>query len=70
VAHARNQFEAEMLVQILREADIPVYFRRTLGTDVPELFAAGARVLLVPADRAADAEDLLDSLQPAGEPAE
>ena len=70
VAYARNQFEAEMLVQILRESDIPVYFRRTLGVDVPELFAAGARVLLVPADRADEAHEILESLQAAGDPAE
>jgi len=70
VAHARNQFEAEMLLQILRESDIPVSSRRSLGTDAPEAFAAGARVLLVAADRAAEAHEVLESLQPAGDPAE
>jgi hypothetical protein len=64
VAWARHQPEAEMLAGILRDNGIPVFFRRSLGADVPDYLAAGARVLLVPADRALEAHALLDPQEP------
>ena len=63
VAYARNQIEAEIILGILREYGIPAFFRRTLGVDVPELFATGARVILVPAERAQEARTLLEEMQ-------
>jgi len=68
VAWARNQFEAEMIVDILRQYGIPAFFRRTMGADLPELFAAGPRVVLAAAERAEEAKDLLDSLDVGDDP--
>jgi bifunctional DNA-binding transcriptional regulator/antitoxin component of YhaV-PrlF toxin-antitoxin module len=63
VAYARHQIEAEMLVDILRQHGIPALFRRTLGADVPEFQVGGARVILVPAERAVEARTLLESIE-------
>jgi hypothetical protein len=64
VAFARHEPEAAMLAGILRDHDIPVFFRRTLGFDVPDMLAGGPRALLVPAGRAMEAHALLDPLEP------
>ena len=69
VAHARNQFEAEMVVDILRQDGIPGFSRRSMGVDVPEFQVYGARVILVPAERAQEARALLDSIEGGDEPA-
>jgi hypothetical protein len=68
VAWARNQFEAEMIVDILHQYGIPAFFRRTMGADLPELFAAGPRVVLAAAERAEEATELLDSLDVGDDP--
>ena len=68
VAWARNQFEAEMIVDILRQSGIPAFFRRTMGADLPELFAAGPRVVLAATEHAEEAKDLLDSLDVGDDP--
>ena len=60
VAWARHQPEAELLAALLREHDIPVFYRRSGGVDVPDMLAGGAREVLVPADRALEAHALLD----------
>jgi hypothetical protein len=67
VAYAHHQVEAEMLVDILRQHGIPGLYRRTMGVDVPEFQVAGARVILVPVERAVEARALLDSIEAGGE---
>ena len=68
VAHAMNQSEAELIQGLLREEGIPSFVRRAAGFDVPDMLAAGPREILVPANRAAEARDLLDA--PVAEPEE
>lgn len=60
LTHARHQPEAELLVNMLRDGGIPAYSKRTMAFDVPDFFGFGARVILVPADRADEARTLLD----------
>jgi hypothetical protein len=52
-----------MLVDILRQADIPAYARRHSSGDVPEMMAAGPHEVVVPEDRAADAHALVDPIE-------
>jgi len=61
VAHAMNQSEAELIQGLLREEGIPSFARRAAGFDVPDMLAAGPRDILVPAERAEEARDLLDA---------
>lgn len=63
VAWARHQPEAEMLAEMLRQAGIPVFFRRTGGVDVPDMLAGGPRELMVPAERAEEARTVLDPFE-------
>ncbi len=60
-AVARHQPEADLLVNLLHDAAIPAYHRRGRGFDVPEFLALGPREVLVPHDRAADAQELLNA---------
>lgn len=60
-AVARHQPEADLIVNLLREGDIPAYHRRGRGFDVPDFLALGPREVMVPQDRAADARRLLDA---------
>jgi hypothetical protein len=62
VAWTRNQVEAEMLVNILRNEDIPAFARRHGSADVPEMMAAGPHVVMVPGDRAIEAHALIDPI--------
>lgn len=59
VAVARNQPESELLLMLLREAEIPACFGRTRGFDVPDMLAAGPRDILVPAHLELDARAVL-----------
>ena len=59
VAGARNQPEAELIQGILKQEGIPSLERRTRGFDVPDMLAAGPRDVLVPADQAQFARELL-----------
>lgn len=59
MATALHQPEAEMLAAMLAELEIPAMVRRTTF-DVPDMLAGGPREVLVPADRAREARDLLD----------
>ena len=61
VAYAMNQSEAELIQGLLREEGIPSFARRAAGFDVPDMLAAGPREILVSADRADEARDLLDA---------
>ncbi len=61
VAVASHEPEAEMLLQVLRNAGIPAMQRRT-EFDHPGMLAAGPRVILVPARYALEAHALLDPL--------
>jgi len=63
VTHARHQPEADLIVNMLRDGGIPAYNRRTMAFDVPDFFGFGARVVLVPADRVAEARTLLDPFE-------
>jgi hypothetical protein len=49
VARAENQSEAELVANLLLEHGIPSLLRRSRGVDVPDMLAAGARDVLVPA---------------------
>jgi hypothetical protein len=51
-----------MLVDILRQADIPSYARRHGSADVPEMMAAGPHVVMVPEDLALHAHALVDPI--------
>lgn len=65
VAHAMNQAEAELIQGLLREqGGIPSIAQRAAGFDVPDMMAAGPRIILVPADRAEDARELLEAPPP------
>ncbi len=57
---ARHQPEADLVVNLLRDAGIPAYHRRTIGFDVPDFFGFGAREVMVRADQLLDARELLD----------
>lgn len=59
VAVARHQPEGELLLSLLREAEIPAYYGRTRGFDVPDMLAAGPRDILVPAHLESDARAVL-----------
>ena len=60
-AVARHQPEADLLVNLLHDGEIPAYHRRGRGFDVPDFLALGPREVMVPHDRAADARALLDA---------
>ena len=60
---ARHQPEADLIVNMLREADVPAFHRRTMGFDVPDFVGFGARAVLVRADRAEEARALLDPFE-------
>lgn len=66
VGWAPNQPQAELLQALLAEYGIPSMLRRTLGMDVPDFLAAGARDILVPASAAERARELLDGRQADG----
>lgn len=59
VAVAAHQPEAELLLSILREAEIPAMTRRTAGFELPDYLAAGRRDILVPAPYEAEARAAL-----------
>jgi len=65
VAVALHQPEAELLIGMLAELEIPAMVRRTTW-DVPDMLAGGPRAILVPADRELEARALLDPLEPPG----
>lgn len=46
-ASGRNQSEAELIANLLLEEGIPSVTRRSRGSDVPDMLAAGRRDLLV-----------------------
>lgn len=59
VATGRNQAEADLIAGLLIEEGIPSLVRRSAGADVPEMLAAGARDVLVPASGAQAARQTL-----------
>lgn len=63
VAWAAHQAEAELIEGILREEGIPCLIKRNKGFDVPDLLAAGARDIFVPASAAERAKEILDNLK-------
>lgn len=67
VAWAYNQPEAELIEQILAEEQIPCLIERNNGFDVPDMLAAGARDIYVPATAAGKARALLAELEATGD---
>ncbi len=59
VAGGRNQVEAELIADLLRQDGIPSLIQRSAGFDVPDYLAAGPRDVLVRASHAQVAFDLL-----------
>ena len=59
VAYAHDEFAAEFLQGLLREADVGSVVRRAPGFDVPEFLAAGPRHVLVAASDVPVAQDVL-----------
>jgi hypothetical protein len=57
---ARHEPEADLMVNILREAGIPAFTRRARGFELPDFFGFGAREVLVRADRWEEARRVLD----------
>jgi len=68
VARALNQSEAEFIEGLLLEEGIPCMLRRAPGFDVAEMFASGARDVLVPASGAQAAREALVWESPASAP--
>lgn len=63
VATVRNQPEADMLANILRQEGVPAYVQgRAAAT--PEMLAAAPHAVFVPADRALEAHALIDPMVP------
>jgi hypothetical protein len=59
VAFARNQAEAEMLQGLLSEAGIPSVLKRSFGFDNPDFLSSGPRDVMVNANDAQRAKDVL-----------
>jgi hypothetical protein len=59
VAGSRNLTEAEFIQGLLLEEGVPSLLRRTRGFDVPDFLAAGPRDVLVPANGADAAHEIL-----------
>jgi hypothetical protein len=59
VAFARNQAEAEMLQGLLLESGIPSVLKRSGGFDNPDFLSAGPRDVMVSAEVARRARELL-----------
>ncbi len=62
VAVARHMPESELMLSLLRDAEIPAMARRTAGFDVPDMLAAGPRDIVVPEHFEADAREVLQTL--------
>jgi hypothetical protein len=60
VARATSQPEAEFIAGLLLEEGIPSLLRRSVGSDVPDFMAAGARDVLVPESGAEAAREALN----------
>ena len=59
MAAAANLAEAEFIQSLLLEEGVPSLLRRSAGSDVPDLLAAGRRDVVVPASGAAVAREVL-----------
>jgi hypothetical protein len=59
VAGGRNQAEAELIQNLLREEGIPSIVRRSAGFDVPDYLAGGPRDVLVAESAVRAAHDML-----------
>jgi hypothetical protein len=67
VYFAQNLPDGELQAARLKDADIPVFVRRTANMDVPDMLAGGSRELLVPEAFELDARAILDPYDPLGE---
>ena len=59
VAAARNQAEAELVQGLLREEGVPSLVRRSGGFDVPDFLASGPRDVMVAAENAVTAREII-----------
>jgi Putative prokaryotic signal transducing protein len=59
IAFARNQVEGEMLQGLLTEAGIPSMLKRSIGFDNPDFLPSGPRDVMVRADSAKRAREVL-----------
>lgn len=69
VAGGRNQAEAELIQNLLREKGIPSIVRRSAGFDVPDYLAGGPRDVLVTESAVDAAHDMLLDAELAPPPA-
>lgn len=60
VGYGQNQAEAEMIQGLLSEHGIPSMLKRAAGFDVPDFLAAGPRQVLVAAELAEQAREVLE----------
>ncbi|MDH3227142.1 MAG: hypothetical protein OEM67_08665 [Thermoleophilia bacterium] len=67
VYFAQNLPDGELQAARLKDADIPVFVRRTANMDVPDMLAGGRRELLVPEHYELEARAILDPYDPLGE---
>jgi hypothetical protein len=58
---AANEAEADMIVDLLAQHDIPTLVQRMAGFDAPGFLASGPRSLLVRSDQLAQARELVAS---------
>lgn len=70
VAFARNQVEGEMLQGLLAEAGIPSVLKRSIGFDNPDFLPSGPRDVMVRADSAERAREVLAETMIEDEPDE
>jgi hypothetical protein len=59
VAGGRNQAEAQLIQNLLIEEGVPSLLKRAVGSDVPEMLAAGERDVFVPESGVQAARDVL-----------
>jgi len=59
IAFARNQIEGEMLQGLLTEAGIPSVLKRSMGFDNPDFLPSGPRDVMVNAEAAQRAREVL-----------
>jgi hypothetical protein len=67
VYFAQNLPDGELQAARLKDADIPVFVRRTANMDVPDMLAGGTRELLVPEHHELEARAILDPYDPLGD---
>lgn len=60
LTYAPNQPLADLICNLLEDAQIPCYHRRAQGFDVPDFLAGGPRMVMVHPERLEDARAVVD----------